>query len=70
MVVAGEGDATAIRMCSTKAANTDAAGMSTTDEHGDMTMSDTVAHLAAARTALMPWVSPQLMELQLARLPM
>jgi hypothetical protein len=26
MVVAGEGDATAVRMCSTKAANTDAAG--------------------------------------------
>ena len=35
MVVAGEGDATAVRMCSTKAANTDAADMSTTDEHGD-----------------------------------
>ena len=35
MVVAGEGDATAVRMCSTKAANTDAAGMSTADKHGD-----------------------------------
>jgi hypothetical protein len=35
MVVVGEGDATAVRMCSTKAANTDAADMSTTDEHGD-----------------------------------
>ena len=35
MVVAGEGDATAIRMCSTKATNADEAGMSTTNEHGD-----------------------------------
>jgi hypothetical protein len=34
MVVAGEGDATAVRMCSTKAANADGAGMSTTNEHG------------------------------------
>jgi len=34
MVVAGEGDATAVRMCSTKAANTDGAGVSTADEHG------------------------------------
>jgi hypothetical protein len=33
-------------------------------------MSDTVAHLAAAKTALMPWVSPQLTELLLARLLM
>ena len=34
MVVAGEGDATVIRMCSTKATNADGAGMSTTNEHG------------------------------------
>ena len=35
MVVAGEGDATAVRMCSTKATNADEAGMSTTNEHGN-----------------------------------
>jgi hypothetical protein len=33
-------------------------------------MSDMVAHLAAAKTALMLWVSPQLTKLLLARLLM
>jgi hypothetical protein len=33
-------------------------------------MSDTVAHLAAAKMVLMPWVPPQLIELLLARLLM
>ena len=68
MVVVGEGDATAVRMCSTKAANADGAGMSTTNEHS--AMSDMVAHLAAPKTALMSWVLPQLIELLLARLLM